>query len=484
MTSDRSRWLILTLVVLAQLMVVLDATIVNIALPSAQADLGFSNGARQWIVTGYALAFGSLLPLGGRFGDVFGRKRALIVGSLGFAGASAFGGAAQSFEWLLAARVLQGVFGALLAPSALALLTTTFTEPRDRNKAFGIFGAVVGSGAAVGLVLGGALTEYLSWRWCLYVNLFLALPVVVGTMALVPGQEVPRRPGLDLPGAFTAAGGLFLIVFGFDRAQTAGWSAVQTIGSLVGGVVLLGLFVLIEQRSRHALLPLRLLEDRGRSGSYLAVFFTGIGTFGVFLFVTYYLQQNLGYSPLTSGLAFLPMIGSVIITSVGVNSILLAKLGPRPLIVSGMLLAGLGLVLLTRLTVGSTYAADILPSLIVIGAGLGLVFPTASNTATARLDPAVSGVGSSLVNVGQQVGGSLGTALLNTIAVGATTAYLSTHRGGGSAVATATVHGYTVAFWWSAAIFAAGALVCGLMLTGRPSPESSWEGEAPRGKTV
>ena len=466
----RSRWLILALVVLAQLMVVLDATIVNIALPSAQADLGFSNGSRQWIVTGYALAFGSLLPLGGRVGDVYGRRRALIAGSLGFAGASAFGGAAQSFEWLLAARVLQGVFGALLAPSALALLTTTFTEPRDRNKAFGIFGAVVGSGAAVGLLLGGALTEYLSWRWCLYVNLFLALPVTIGAVMLVPAQRLPSKPSTDLPGAATAAGGLFLIVFGFDRAQINGWTAPQTIGSLVGGVALLGLFVLIEKRSRHPLLPLRLLEDRPRAGSYLAVLFTGIGTFGVFLFVTYYLQQDLGYSPLMSGLAFLPMIGSVIATSVGVNSILLTKLGPRPLIVSGMLLAALGLVLLTRLEVDSSYAANVLPSLIVIGAGLGLVFPTASNTATARLDPAVSGVGSSLVSVGQQVGGSLGTALLNTIAVSATTAYLNSHHGGADLVAKATVHGYTVAFWWSAGIFAVGALICGLLLPGRRQP--------------
>jgi EmrB/QacA subfamily drug resistance transporter len=464
----RSRWLILALVVLAQLMVVLDATIVNIALPSAQAALGFSNGSRQWIVTGYALAFGSLLPLGGRLGDVFGRRRTLVLGSLGFAGASAFGGAAQSFEWLLAARVLQGAFGALLAPSALALLTITFTEPRDRNKAFGIFGAVVGSGAAVGLLLGGALTEYLSWRWCLYVNLFLALPVVVGALMLVPGQKLPSHPSLDLPGASTAAGGLFLIVFGFDRAQTAGWSAPQTIGSLVGGVLLLAIFVLIEARSRHPLLPLRLLENRARAGSYLAVLFTGTGTFGVFLFVTYYLQQDLDYSPLVSGLAFLPMIGSVIVTSVGVNSLLLTKLGPRPLIVAGMLLAALGLVLLTRLEVGSTYAADVLPSLIVIGAGLGLVFPTASNTATAHVDPAESGVASSLVSVGQQVGGSLGTALLNTVAVSATTAYLGTHHHGSELVPKATVHGYTVAFWWSAAIFAFGALVCGLLLPGRP----------------
>jgi EmrB/QacA subfamily drug resistance transporter len=463
----RSRWLILALVVSVQLMVVLDATIVNIALPTAQEALGFSNGSRQWIVTGYALAFGSLLPLGGRIGDVIGRRRVLVVGSLGFAGASAFGGAAQSFEWLLAARVLQGAFGALLAPSALALLTTTFTEPRERSKAFGIFGAVVGSGAAVGLLLGGVLTEYLSWRWCLYVNLFLALPVTIGALMLVPGQKLPSKPSLDLPGALTAAAGLFLIVFGFDRAEADGWGAAVTIGSLVGGVALLGVFVLIEARSARPLLPLRLLEDRTRAGSYLAVLFAGIGTFGVFLFVTYFMQETLQFSPLTSGVAFLPMIGSVIATSIGVNALLLARVGPRILVLGGMLLAAVGLVLLTRLEVDSTYASGILPSLFFVGAGLGLLFPTATNTATAGVVAAESGVASSLVNVGQQVGGSLGTALLNTVAVSATTAYLSSHRGADLA-GKATVHGYTVAFWWSAAIFIVGALVCGALLPGRP----------------
>jgi EmrB/QacA subfamily drug resistance transporter len=463
----RSRWLILTLVVLVQLMVVLDATIVNIALPTAQRALGFSNGSRQWIVTGYALAFGSLLPLGGRIGDVFGRRLALIVGSIGFAGASAFGGAAQSFEWLLAARVLQGAFGALLAPSALALLTTTFTERRERNLAFGIFGAVVGSGAAVGLLLGGALTEYLSWRWCLYVNLFLALPVTVGALMLVPGQKVPARPSLDLPGALTAAGGLFLIVFGFDRAASEGWGAAVTIASLVGGVALLGIFVLVEARTARPLLPLRLLENRTRAGSYLAVLFAGMGMFGVFLFVTYFMQQTLQFSPLMSGAAFLPMIVSVIATSIGVNALLLARVGPRILIASGMLFAAVGLVLLTRLSVDSTYASGILPSLVFVGAGLGLLFPTATNTATAGVVATESGVASSLVNVGQQVGGSLGTALLNTIAVSATTAYLGAHQGADLA-GNAIVHGYTVAFWWSAAIFVTGALVCGALLPGRP----------------
>jgi EmrB/QacA subfamily drug resistance transporter len=464
--ANRSRWLILGLVVLAQLMVVLDATIVNIALPSAQQALQFSNGSRQWIVTAYSLAFGSLLPLGGRLGDLFGRKRMLVIGATGFALVSAAGGAAQSFEWLLAARTLQGVFGALLAPSALGLLTTTFPSGNERNKAFGIFGAVVGSGAAFGLLLGGALTEYLSWRWCLYVNLVIAVPVVLGALALLP-SESPRhgRADLDLPGVVTSTGGLFLIVFGFDRAEATGWASGQTLGSLAVGIVLLALFFAIERRASSPLVPLRLLEDRNRAGSYLAVFFSGSGIFGVFLFVTYYLQGTLGYGPMMSGLAFLPMIVSVIVTSVGVNAALLEKLGPRPLIISGMLVSALGLVLLTRLQLGSSYAAGVLPSLILAGIGLGLTVPTASNTATAGVATSDSGIASALVSVGQQIGGSVGTALLNTVAVSATTAYVAAH--GPAAGAAGTVHGYTVAFWWSAGIFVAGAVICGSLLTGK-----------------
>jgi EmrB/QacA subfamily drug resistance transporter len=478
--GDRRRWLILALVVLAQLMVVLDATIVNIALPSAQRALHFSNGQRQWIITGYALAFGSLLPLGGRLGDVFGRKRTFVVGAVGFAAVSAFGGTAQSFDWLLAARVLQGVFGALLAPAALATLTTTFTEPGERSKAFGIFGAVASSGAAVGLLLGGALTEYLSWRWCLYVNLALAVPTAVGALALLKHVPLPSRPHLDLPGATTAAVGLFLIVFGFDRAQADGWTAAITLSCLVAGVALLAVFAAIESRSKNPLLPLRLFRDRNRSGSYLAMLFIGVGMFGVFLFVTYYFQGNLGYSPVKSGIAFLPMIGAIILTSVGVNALLLQRLGPRPLITAGMALAAVGMVVLTRLGADSTYATDVLPSLVIVGAGIGLVFPAATNTATDRIDPADAGAASSLVNVGQQVGGSIGTSLLNTVAISATTTYLSMHRVGPAVAAHATVHGYTVAFWWSAAIFALGGLVCALLLAGRKSGAAAEEGVSRR----
>ncbi len=464
MTTSSRRWFVLGLVVLAQLMVVLDSTVVNIALPSAQAALDFSNADRQWVVTAYALAFGSLLPLGGRIGDLFGRKRTFITGAIGFAVVSALGGAAQSFEWLLAARALQGAFGALLAPSALALLTTTFSEPHERAKAFAIFGGVLGSGAAVGLLLGGALTEYLSWRWCLYVNLVIALPTVPAALALLTHVPLPSRPRLDLGGAALSAAGLFTIVLGFSRAQSDGWSAPTTIGLLVASVVLLAAFVVLESRSRSPLLPLRLLEDRQRAGSYLAVLFVGTGLFAVFLFITYFLQQSLGYSPIRSGLAFLPIIAAVLAMSIGVNRPLLPRVGPRPLITTGMALAAAGMVLLTRLDVDSTYARGVLPSLVLVGAGIGLTLPAASNTATARVDPVDAGIASSLVNVGQQVGGSIGTALLNTVAVSATAAFLTAHGGGAALTAEATVHGYTVAFWWSAVIFAAGAVVCGVLL--------------------
>jgi EmrB/QacA subfamily drug resistance transporter len=466
-SPERSRrWLILALVALAQLMVVLDTTIVNIALPSAQHALGFSNGDRQWIVTAYALAFGSLLPLGGRIADLFGRKRTFIVGLVGFAAISAFGGMAQSFVWLIIARALQGAFGALLAPTALSLLTTTFTDPAERGKAFGIYGAIVGSGAAVGLLLGGLLTEYLNWRWCLYVNILLAVPAVLGALALL-SQRVERAGArIDLPGALTASAGLFALVYGFSHAETAGWGAPTTIGFLAGGIALLAAFVEIQRRSDHPLLPLRVLADRNRAGSYLAVLIVGIGMFGVFLFLTYYLQQTLGYSPVRNGLAFLPMIAAVMLTSTSANTLLLTRVGPRPLVATGMALAAGGMVLLTGLGLHAAYVSDILPALLLVGAGIGLVMAPAMNMATSGVRPEDSGSASALVNTSQQIGGSIGTALLNTLATSATATYLAAHHSGAAVAAHATLHGYTVAFWASAGIFALGAVLCGLLLRG------------------
>jgi EmrB/QacA subfamily drug resistance transporter len=416
------------------------------------------------VVTAYTLGFGSLLLLGGRLADLFGRKLILITGLVGFAVASAVGGTAQSFTTLIAARAVQGIFAAFLAPAALSLLTTTFTDSKERGKAFGVFGAIAGAGAGIGLLLGGFLTEYLSWRWCLYVNLVFAAVAATGTLLLLSEQARPPKPRLDIPGVLTGSAGLFALVYGFTEADRNGWGASSTIGFLAAGVALLAVFVVIQRRVAHPLLPLRIVADRNRGGSYLALLITSIGMFGVFLFLTYYLQQTLAYSPVKSGFAFLPMVGAVIATSTTASTLLMRRFGSRLLIPPGMLLAAIGLVLLSQLGVHSTYAGHVLPGLLALGVGLGLVFAPATNTATLGVDPADAGVAAATVNTAQQVGGSLGVALLNTVATTATTAFLAGKAASPGVVAGASVHGYTTAFWWVAAIFAAGAVICGLLL--------------------
>jgi EmrB/QacA subfamily drug resistance transporter len=462
-TSDH-RWLILVIVAVAQLMVVLDATVVNIALPSAQHALGFANSDRQWVVTAYALAFGSLLLVGGRLGDMFSRKRVFITGLAGFALASALGGAAQSFEMLVIARTLQGAFGAILAPAALGTLVSTFREPRERGRAFGVFGSVAVGGGAVGLILGGVLTEYLSWRWCLYVNLIFAAIAIAGALVYMRGNRPDSRPRMDWVGAVLASSGLFLIVFGFSHAETAGWTAALTIGSLVAGVLLLAAFAFAERRVSHPLLPLRVIMNRARGGSYIAVGLTGIAIFGVFLFLTYYLQEVKGYSPVASGLAFLPMIACILLSSNISSIVLLPRLGPRTLIAVGMLIGGGGMAYLTQLTVTSSYAGSVLPALVAMGLGFGMIFSPAINTATTGVARQDSGVASALVNTMQQVGGSIGTAALSTVALTATATYLVAHHAGPLAPATAAVHGYTLAFTVSAALLGLGALVTFLLV--------------------
>ena len=466
------RWAILGILGLAQLMVVLDATIVNIALPSAQQALHFSNDNRQWIVTAYALAFGSLLLLGGRIGDLFGRKTTFIVGLIGFAVASAAGGAAQSFGVLVAARALQGAFGALLAPAALSLLTTTFTDDKERNTAFGVFGAIAGSGAAVGLLLGGVLTEYLSWRWCLYVNLAFAAAATTGAATLLHNQVPADKPRLDLPGTLTASAGLFGLVYGFSHAETAGWGAPLTVVALAAAAVLLTAFVTIQRRVEHPLLPLRIVLDRTRGGAFLALALAGAGIFGVFLFLTYFLQQNLGLSPLQTGLAFLPMTATIMVTATVATTRLVPHYGPRPMIVTGMALGAAGMVYLAQLSVGSHYAGGVLPALLIMGPGLGLIFATAINSATAGVDPRDAGVGSAMVNTMQQVGGSVGTALLSTLAASASTGYLDGRARTPAVLAQASIESYTTVFWVAAGILALGMVVCGLLLPGRPVERS------------
>ncbi|HTQ88312.1 MAG TPA: MFS transporter, partial [Streptosporangiaceae bacterium] len=377
------RWWILGVVGLAQLMVVLDATIVNIALPSAQRDLGFSNADRQWVVTAYALAFGGLLLLGGRLSDLVGRRRMLIIGLVGFAAASALGGAATSFAMLVIGRGAQGAFGALLAPAALSTLTVTFTNPAERGRAFGVYGAIAGAGGAVGLLLGGLLTEYLSWRWCLYVNVVLAILAVAGAIRLMTPQPRDPHVRIDWPGTILVAVGLVAVVYGLSEAATKSWSAPETIVLLVAGVVLLAAFVLVEQRVAHPLLPLRIILNRFRGGAYLAIGLSAIGVFGIFLFLTYYLQLTLAYSPVKSGLAFLPMIAAIVAASTTSSGVLMPRFGPRPLIPAGLLIAAGGLVILAvQLGLRTSYLSWILPALLLVGAGLGVVFGCALNTAT------------------------------------------------------------------------------------------------------
>jgi EmrB/QacA subfamily drug resistance transporter len=458
------RWLVLAVVSVAQLMIVLDVTIMNIALPSAQRDLGFSNDLRQWIVTAYSLAFGSLLLVGGRLSDIIGRKLTFIIGLIGFASASAFGGAAQNFAMLATARAIQGLFAALLAPSALSVLTTTFSDAKDRSKAFAIFGAVVGSGAAVGLLLGGALTQYLDWRWCLYVNLVFTVGALIGAIVLLPRRRGDDVSAFDVPGTITAVVGLFCVVYGLSNAETHAWSAPQTWAFLAVGVAILALFVYFEARVSHPLLPLRIPGDRDRGGSYLAVFITGAGMFGCFLFVTYYLQDMLGYSPVRTGLAFLPMVASVMLAAQISTILLLPRIGPQLPVAVGMLLATAGMAWLTGIHVLGDYPVQVLPQTILVGLGMGFVIAPAMNVATMGVRPTDAGVASATVNTSQQIGGSIGIALLSSLATSAATRFMAGKPPVPLVRAQATLHGYTTAFWWSAAIFGAGAVICGLLL--------------------
>ncbi len=461
---EPNRWAVLALLGIAQLMVVLDATIVNIALPSAQEDLGFSTDSRQWIITAYALAFGSLLLLGGKLGDLFGRKWTFIAGLIGFSIASVIGGFAGSFGVLVAARALQGLFGALLAPSALSLLTVTFADSPDRAKAFGIFGAIAGGGASLGLLLGGVLTETLSWRWCLYVNLAIAIPAAIVAFRLLVNQAHPARPRIDVPGVVVATLGLFALVYGFSNAETDSWTAPLTIFCLAASAILLTAFIAVQRRVAEPLLPLHIVWDRARGGSYAAIALAGSGVFGVFLFLTYYMQQNLGFSPLRTGLGFLPMTGMIIVTATTVQTKLLDVIGAKTLVAVGMSFGVIAMIIFTRLTPDSAYASHVLPGLIVIGFGMGCIFAPAFGTATLGVDRTEAGVASAMVNTSQQVGGSVGTALLSTLFASAAAGYSTDHAGAAGLRSAAMVHGYTVAFWWAAGIFALGLLVALVVL--------------------
>ncbi|MDN4609825.1 MFS transporter [Arthrobacter burdickii] len=438
--APANRWLVLAIVALAQLTVVLDGTIVNIALPQAQAELGMSDSDRSWVVTLYALTFGALLLLGGRIADFWGRKRSFLVGMGGFALASAIGGLAASGDVLLLARGLQGVFAALLAPAALAILSVTFPGGKDRVRAFAVYGTIAGGGAAIGLLLGGVLTEYFSWHWCLLVNVPIAVVAIAVGFRVLRESRAEGSTRYDVPGALLVSLGLASVVYGFSRAE-AGWGRADTLGFLAVGVVLLALFILVEARSAHPLLPLRIITDRVRAGAYLTSIAVGAALLGALLYLTLYFQIVLGMSPLVSGLASLPMTAAIMV-SAGVVTRLLPTVGPRILMTAGPLVAAAGLLLLSRIT-GGSYALEVLPAQILLGMGLALIFVPLQNVALLGIAHRDSGVASAAVSATQQIGGSIGTAVFTALYTAA--AATGTPEGSAGGLQS-LVDGYSVVF--------------------------------------
>jgi EmrB/QacA subfamily drug resistance transporter len=478
---DPKRYWALVVLALAQLMVVLDASVVIVALPSAQRALHISVANRQWALTSYTLAFGSLLLLGGRIADFVGRRRMFLIGLVGFAVASAMGGLAQDSAMLFGARALQGAFAAVMAPAALSLLTTTFVEPRERARAFGVYGAIAGGGAAIGLVLGGTLTQFASWRWTLLINVPIALVAAIGATRVVRESQAVERTHYDILGTVAATAGLFALVYGFTTADTDGWGAPLTVSLLTAAAILLAGFVLRERRALHPLLPLRVVLDRNRGGSYLASLLVGSAMLGTFLFLTYFFQSTLGYSAVRTGFAFLPFSGGIILGAT-ISSRLLPRFGPRPLMVTGLLMGMGGLIWFTQLTAASSYVGHVLFAEILTSVGMGLVFVPMSSTALVGVDPSDAGVASALVNTTQQVGSSLGIALLNTLAATATASYLASHLHVPGAPKAAAVHGYTTGFTMSAALLGVAAVSTALFIRATrtdvgPVPDSETPGE-------
>ena len=471
---DRSsrRWTALGFIALAQLMVALDATIMSIALPSAQASLHASDADRQWVITAYTMAFGGLLLLGGKVADRLGRKRTFLIGLLGFAVASALGGSATDFGVLVGARALQGAFAALLTPTALSLLAVSFTEPRERATAFAVYGSIAGSGAAIGFLLGGALTQYLAWRWCLFVNLPIAAVAAVGSNAFLPNPRASAHViRLDIPGVVLVAGALVALVEGCTLVVSAGWSAGAVIALLLTSAAMMTAFIVREALASAPLLPLRIVFDRNRGGSYLTVLLALAGLFGAFLFMTYYLQVVLGYSPLEAGLAFLPISIASQLGSWLIARRLMPRVPARVLIAPGLLVAAAGIALLTQLPVNGDYLTHVLPAEVLLGFGISCAMVPAFSTATMGVDQREAGVAAATVNTAQQIGASIGTALLNTIAATATVTYAARHPSGAVHSAAALVHGYSVATEWGTVMLVAGALAAALMMNA-PAPRS------------
>ena len=468
----RGRWWALVVISLAQLMAIMDTTVVIVALPSAQRSLGISDATRQWVVTAYTLAYGGLLLLGGRLADRFGQRRTLLVAMIGFATASAISGSAIDDGMLIVSRALQGAFGALLVPSATSFVALLFpvSEPRARAKAIGVFSAIAIAGAAFGFILGGVLTDSLSWRWCLYVNVPLAAIAVLGALAVLPDRSKSQEVRLDIPGALLGCGGIVGLVYGLGAVASDGWGSRVVIGSLATAAALLTAFVVLQASVRSPLLPLRVVTDRSRAGSFIARALLGFGQFAMFLFLTYQLQAVMGYSPLVAGLALIPLLAANAVGSVGIAPQLIPRIPPRLLITPGIVLNAAGLLLLAQLTPTTAYLPLILSAELLLGLGGGLTVTPALNTALTGVGPADTGAASGMVSASQQIGASIGTALLNSVAASATAAYLTIHAHT-AGVNAATVHGYTVAAAWGATLLLVGALLVAVLINApKPRP--------------
>jgi EmrB/QacA subfamily drug resistance transporter len=467
----QSRWWILIVVSSAQLMLVLDTTIMLIALPSAQRSLGFSTADRQWIITAYTLGFGGLLLLGGRISDMIGTKRTLQIGIVGFAVASALGGAARTTAILIAARGLQGAFGALVAPSTLSILSTTFTEVRERGKAFGVYAAMALSGGALGMILGGVLTQYLNWRWCLFVNLPISALVSIGVLVLVPRGSGHPEVKLDIPGTVLGCGGLIALVYGLGEASTLGWSSTAVVVSLVLSVLLLGSFILLQTNVANPLLPLRVLTERNRAGSFLILILDVGAVSATYLFISYLLQTVLHFSPMKTGLAFLPLLVVNALTATQVASRLLRRVPTRALIIPGLLITAMGMLILSQLSSSSDFLNTVLPAECCFGLGQGFVYLSAISTATNHAEPRDAGITSATANTAQQVGTSAGTALLNTVAVSAASAYLLSHPKSSGLVTDASLHGFATSSRVAVLIIVAAAVIGGLLIDAHPKQD-------------
>ncbi len=469
---DPGRWFALVVIAIAQLMVVLDASIVNIALPhaalpKAMGGLDISRQNYQWAMTAYTLTFGGFLLLGGRIGDYVGRKKVFLIGLAGFAGASLLGGFAQNQEMLFGARALQGMFGALLAPAALSLISVTFSDSKERARAFGVYGALSGVGAAIGLIAGGLLTQYLSWRWCLFVNTPMAMIAMALAIPRLHESKVEGRSHYDVPGALTATAGMVSVVFGVSEASFHGWGSTSAWPFILLGAFLLVVFFNIESRRKNPLLPLRLITDRVRGGSYLTNILVALGIFGMFLFMTFYFQNIHQYSAVKTGLLFLPFSIGVII-SAGVTSQLLPKVGPRPLATLGCVMGSVGLFYLSFITASSSYVTSVLPPMIIISLGLGLAFVSLASTALFNVSSDDAGAASAVLTTAQQIGGSFGTALQNTIFVSSAAAYAVVLRNERHPLVAnfsryvhnvSWVHGFDMAFRLGSAVMMVAAVV-------------------------